>query len=265
MSGWTGRCRGFSSSALKNPSFGFSGCGWLLPYHLGVIHLLRERGLINKDSVVAGSSGGSIAATIVKSGLCAREAMKIVSDLGSNEEFKADMDVGIRKFVLDLLPSEDFYLQCNDKLYITVTQLHPEFTRRATLVSKFSSNCDLVSAISTSCFIPLWTNRRLTTNFRGAKAIDGGVFAFMPPVGQVTVTPLPRLFSIIQATKKKDKRKIASISPLLLPEDHQVFNETKLAYWGLNVPASDVLQQLFDYGYDSALIWANRESPLEQH
>jgi predicted acylesterase/phospholipase RssA len=124
--------------------------------------------------VVAGSSGGSIAATLVSADISAPDAMTIISLLATNKEFNKDKDKGIRQVTLDILPDPLTYQQCNHKLHITVTQVAPTFIKRALVVSEFQSNEDLASAVSASCFIPLWSNMRLTTAFRDTKAIDGG-------------------------------------------------------------------------------------------
>ena len=45
-------------------SFAFSGSGWLLPFHLGVIHELRVANLLTNQTHVSGTSGGALAALI---------------------------------------------------------------------------------------------------------------------------------------------------------------------------------------------------------
>jgi hypothetical protein len=42
-------------------SVSLSGCGWLIPYHVGVLKCLMERGIVCKDrTVLSGVSGGAI-------------------------------------------------------------------------------------------------------------------------------------------------------------------------------------------------------------
>lgn len=47
-------------------------------------------------------------------------------------------------------------------------------------MSQFESKQDLIDALLTSCHIPLYANGTLTRNFRGAAAMDGGIFNFLP-------------------------------------------------------------------------------------
>ena len=116
----------------------------------------------------------NLAATLVSADICTIDAMKIISQLATNKEFNKDKDKGIRQVMLDVLPGPDAYSHCCNKLHITVTQVSPTFIKRALIISDFQSNEDLAEAVSASCYIPLWSNMRLTTSFRNTKAIDGG-------------------------------------------------------------------------------------------
>ena len=85
---------------------------------------------------------------------------------------------------------------------------------------------------------------------------DMPVFAFMPPVGNVTVTPFPGAYSFLtKSSRRGGKGKQASISPLLLPREKRIYSEARLGYWGLNPPPAPVLYDLFDYGARAADIW----------
>lgn len=48
------------------------------------------------------------------------------------------------------------------------------------LVSEFTSRDDLISALLTSCHIPIWFDGKPTTKFRGDVALDGGLTNFLP-------------------------------------------------------------------------------------
>jgi hypothetical protein len=48
------------------------------------------------------------------------------------------------------------------------------------LLSDFESRADLVSALLTSCHIPLWMDGRLARTFRGEAHLDGGLTQFLP-------------------------------------------------------------------------------------
>ena len=131
-------------------------------------------GCITSESIVSGSSGGSIAATLVSAGICTSDAMKVITQLATNKEFNKDKDKGIQQVILDMLPGQESYKQCNGHLHITVTQVSPTLIKRALVISEFESNEDLASTVSTSCFIPLWSSYALSTAFRGTRALDGG-------------------------------------------------------------------------------------------
>ena len=132
------------------------------------------KGHLTKDSLVAGSSGGAIAATLAASDGCTSQAMEIIKDLATDKEFNKDKAVGIRNVMLKFLPSTDTYLQCNNRLHVTVTQVSPKFIKRALVISEYKSNEDLAAAVSASCYIPMWSNIGVSTDFRDTKAIDGG-------------------------------------------------------------------------------------------
>lgn len=99
-----------------------------------------------------------------------------------------------------ILPS-DVVSRCNGRLYVTVTQVWPRPSLQPQIVSQFSSPEHLVQTVAASCFIPLWSApRQLATKVTLTRAgsgptwfADGGLLAFMPPVGDIRISPLPRL------------------------------------------------------------------------
>lgn len=58
----------FKSAQDKTMSFAMSGCGWLTPFYFGVVEKMREAGYITDESLMAGTSGGSLGALIAVSG-----------------------------------------------------------------------------------------------------------------------------------------------------------------------------------------------------
>jgi hypothetical protein len=244
-------CRPLQRSKL---SFAFSGCGWLTSYHLGVIKKLKESRLLTSESVVSGSSGGAIAATLSCLDVDLNDSMNQSLQAFGDPLFHKNIDVGLRKLIRSSLPP-DSYLKCNDRLYITVTQVAPKFHKRATLISNFESDDDLVDAIAASCFIPFWSSKKTSTVFqsagrKGEKYIDGGVFEFMPRIGNVTVTPLPHLYRIIHP-----RRGPPSISPSNIP--NFPYSTPTLVRWSLFPPTDkpELLWELFRYGEQSAEAW----------
>jgi hypothetical protein len=184
------------SSNAKQLSFSLSGSGWLMPYHLGVMETFKHRKLINDKTIVAGTSGGSLVALLAVSDLSAEVALNTMISLSTNDDFKKDMVVGLKNYVRPLLPT-DVLERCNGRLHVTTTIVWPpkNVTLDVTIVSHFNSTEHLLDCVSASCFIPYYTASSLTTTiaeYPGEHHVDGGVFAYMPPVGEVRVSALPR-------------------------------------------------------------------------
>jgi len=66
---------------LATQSFAFSGSGWLLPFHIGVIRELREAKLLTNKTHVSGSSGGSLAALVCVCDIDTEELLEKLVDL----------------------------------------------------------------------------------------------------------------------------------------------------------------------------------------
>jgi predicted acylesterase/phospholipase RssA len=60
----------------EDVSLSMSGCGWLTPFHIGVVQAFKDHGLFDERTKVAGSSGGSLAGLIACSGLDQAEVRK---------------------------------------------------------------------------------------------------------------------------------------------------------------------------------------------
>ena len=60
----------------EDVSLSMSGCGWLTPFHIGVVQAFKDHGLFYERTKVAGSSGGSLAGLIACSGLDQAEVRK---------------------------------------------------------------------------------------------------------------------------------------------------------------------------------------------
>ena len=234
--------RGYSS--LQPKSYAFSGCGWLIPFHLGVISSLRQNDLISSQTVLAGTSGGSISSFIGCCNIDEKEALNMLIKFSKNGEFQRDIDNGLR-FLLKQFVDENTLSMCNTRLHVVVTKLWPNPTLKPKIMSTYESEEELIQGILASSFIPLWSTPRLSTSVLGETCIDGGVFRFMPEA-EITVSP----FSIrIMHTKKAD------ISPALLHVSRNKHSTYKLLYWALNPPSEVDLRGLFDDGKAAADIW----------
>lgn len=231
-------------------SFAFSGSGWLLSYHLGVISGLRKQKLLESGSIFSGSSGGAIAAALCcLDDLCERQVQKNLLESLKNEEFQSNIDVGLRKLLKTTLPHNS-YEKCNNKLHITMTKIRPSFQKKAVIVNKFDSTDHMIECIAASCFIPLWSSKKLTVNVDNEDFVDGGVFAFTPHIGNVSVTPMYKVYKFIH-----HRRGEPTISPNLIKTFP--YSEAQLIRWGLFPPDSSVLEELFHFGYQSSIIWGD--------
>lgn len=222
-------------------SFAFSGCGWLTPFHLGAIDFLQSKGLINDTTILAGSSGGALAALVGCSGRSPKEAMEVVNELARSEKFRDDIDSGLRsEAMLSFLP-KDIVERCNGRLHVVATRLWPSPSTNVTVFNEYSSPQDVLECVAASSFIPLYCGKRLYTHCRGHKYIDGGVLSIMPDVGTVKVSPLP---SVIFSDELK---------PHIYPRQKIPISE--IVKQGFIPGSKEDLQRLFDMGYSAAEAW----------
>lgn len=117
-------------------------------------------------------------------------------------------------FLLELLASKDpdsILSLCNGRLHTIVTRVWPNPSLDPVIISKYDSVDHLLDSVAASCFIPLYSARRSTTEIRSMSSlynqrshyVDGGMTAFMPPVGDIRISPLPmRLFPPLLLRRK---------------------------------------------------------------
>ena len=227
----------------KTSSFALSGCGWLTPFYFGVIEKMIDAGYITNKSLVAGTSGGSLGALVAVSGISPRVGLEFVIAMSLDKHFKSNIDVGLKTVLPQILP-DDIVERCNGRLHVCVTKLWPNPVGSPHIISEFQSKEDLIDTIAASCFIPLYsTPRTIFTKIAHRPLeyfIDGGVFGFMPPIGDVRVSPL-------------------SVIPLRRPANVQirpsVFTTPKLLSWVLTPAPPAVLEELYQEGYRAAEEW----------
>ena len=130
--------------------------------------------------------------------------------------FDRDIDIRLRSQLRTVLQEacpedeESLLARLNIKknLNIIVTRVWPNPSRDPLTVNQFLSLVDLVDVVAASCFIPLWSHPALSTSIiarpemeekeeekEGGRwdVIDGGVVAFMPPLGNVRLSPFPQV------------------------------------------------------------------------
>lgn len=227
-------------AGLEN-SVAFSGCGWLTPYHLGVLDELFRQSIVNCNTIFAGSSGGSIAALVACSGIDPRLALNKLIEMSRNKEFWRDIDAGLRNKSLLVDFPNDIVERCNGRLHVTATRIWPKPSTQVTVFSHFYSLDDILSCVAASCFIPLYGARKLYVECRGDKYIDGGVLSIMPDIGAIKVSPLPKIVF--------PKRLQPHISP------RPTLNIKELTKNAFVPPPSHELEKLYGIGIESARNW----------
>ena len=235
------------NSSSSKYSFAMSGCGWLSPFHFGAVEALKENQYLTNKSIVAGTSGGALAALLACSDLHPRDGLEIIVELSKSSPFRSRINTSLRR-TLSMILTENAFQNSNGRLHIVVTKAWPKPEIKPKIISEFDSPEDMIDCIIASCFIPFYTDRLLTTTFRNEQYVDGGFLAFMPPIGNVRISPF--LHSPI--IRKAD------ISPRLLKNFK--FSSPRLLPWVLKPASPDVLRYLYEAGFEAASIWCHQES-----
>lgn len=223
-----------------------SGCGWLTPFYFGVIDTMRQRKLLTEKSYFGGTSGGSLGALIACTDVSTKLALDTVIELSKNNNFKRDIDAGLKDALRSLLPDNILEL-CNGRLHVAVTKVWPELPFGPTIISNFTSTENLLNVIAASCFIPYYSAPRLATlidSKPGELFTDGGVFAFMPPMGRITVSPLSAEFFPITPPGWTYNPHIC------IPNG--VYSKVQLLTWTLKPAPVNVLRDLYKHGQIAA-------------
>lgn len=240
-------------TTLKSYSYSFSGAGWLTPFHLGVINSLKELKLLNKDSIVSGSSGGAIAAIVCSTNLNEIEVLEAFKISIKDMKPMNNIDNNLR-FMLEKMLPLNAYIDCTNHSFITITPIKPP--HKTKIISTFQSNKDLIDCVATSCFIPGYSAKKLSTIFRDEECIDGGILSFLPSVGEITITPLP------QICKYTINPRRPIIHPLIVP-DFKVSLRLMLR-WTLFPASPEILDELFQVGYKAGKIWGTKQIEANQ-
>uniref|UniRef100_A0A0D9XSX7 Patatin n=1 Tax=Leersia perrieri TaxID=77586 RepID=A0A0D9XSX7_9ORYZ len=239
---------------LVGPGFSFSAAGLLFPYHLGVAQCLFDRGYLTERTPLAGSSAGAIICAVIASGNTMQDTLQVTKDLADDCRRKGTaFRLGaVLKDVLDRFLPDDLHIRCNGRIRVAITQL--SWRPRGLLVDQFDSKEDVINAVITSSFIPGYLAPRPATYFRNRLCIDGGLTLFMPPTSAsetVRICAFPASRLGLQGI---------GISPDCNPENRasprQLFN------WALEPAEDEVLDRLYELGYQDAAVWAE-QSPVD--
>lgn len=167
-------------SAAAATRLSFSGCGWLLPFHIGVAQRLIDAGVLPHgpsqaahNTAFAGASGGALIAAALACGVAPAEMMAAGVDMavhcrkhGTVGRLREPLDRAIRSL---LPPDAVERLRApgtgKPRLHVAVTRLEQERRYRVhllrplpvplpTLVAEFKDRDDLVEALLTSSHVP---------------------------------------------------------------------------------------------------------------
>jgi hypothetical protein len=206
-------------SRRSSSSFAFAGCGWLSPFYLGVVKQMKKEGVLDQQSICSGTSGGALAATIAVNNISCDQALQYLIEASTDKVFRKDIHGGLKRLLRDILPTNVHEIS-NHRLIICVTKVWPQFNHPV-LISNFDSRENLIDVIAASCFIPVYSNPKMlaapiqpfnqrfistenlipflrnlnikTNSFSQDEMnglfIDGGVTAWIPPIGDIRVAP----------------------------------------------------------------------------
>jgi hypothetical protein len=197
---------------------GFAAGGLLFPYLSGAAFELVDAGLVDPDtSPLAGASAGALIAACVGSGMSRADVDAACDALAADCRSggtRGRLGSVLRDFLHAHLPG-DAADRLRGRVGVAVTRLGAAAAARATtpgtpglarpsssatpaaawaerflrarlpspaglLISDFEGRDDLISALLTSCHIPLWMDGRLARTFRGEAHLDGGLTQFLP-------------------------------------------------------------------------------------
>ncbi|KAG2760023.1 hypothetical protein PC129_g4893 [Phytophthora cactorum] len=242
--------RGFSTAASPTArNFSFSGCGFLIPYHLGVAQGLQDAGCIQDSSKFAGASGGAIAALSLAANASMRdihEETKAMARLCHSHGTIWKLEERLRAIFhtkFGDLPVETLA----QRLTIATEKMWP--ARVMVLTDDFHSTDDLCDALIASCYIPWYLAKRGTSVFRGEYHVDGGLLTLVPEV--------PGYVKVCAFHAHLLRRSDYEISPSIDPDFP--FAIMQLARFAMIPPQIEVLDQLFELGQKSANIWVEKQ------
>ena len=146
-------------SLSSNLGVSFSPAGLLTPYHLGVAYQLSSMNFITKETSLAGSSGGALAAATSALDIDPMVSLKACCDIA--EQCLELGTWGTLQQALDekltyILPenSAELILSRPGQTRIAYTEVFPKFKSR--IISEFTSKKDLIQVLHASCNIPFY-------------------------------------------------------------------------------------------------------------
>ncbi len=188
-----------SSIVRTIDGFGFSGSGFYIIYHMGVLDELISSGiLVPGESVVAGASGGAHIATFTCSGLSVDQQLAMIMkgitscNDGSCLGYLHARDLKMMELAV---PDNSAFERCNGKVFVQLSVTKPappgskppfnmcfEEQKDSLLVGEFHNRNDLINAVTGSSFIHngLSNATSCTLPWRDLNVMDGGYTNELP-------------------------------------------------------------------------------------
>eukprot|EP00917_Polyrhabdina_sp_WS-2016_P005965 GHVP01013284.1.p1 GENE.GHVP01013284.1~~GHVP01013284.1.p1 ORF type:complete len:527 (+),score=107.45 GHVP01013284.1:32-1582(+) len=207
--------------------FSFSPAGLLLPYHLGVVSVLQNKGYLTENTNLAGSSAGALAACCAAAEIDPRaflQLFKVVQkDLRTNGAAGRLYEI-LNRELESILP-DDIHERIAARPGKTIIAHAILFPPCGQFIDKFHSRKDLIENLLASCNIPFYFAKTPTVSCRKNQAVDG-YFAVSrkyfgcPPAGKgvTTIRVLP--FRADQMRMKRSPGEF--IAPDLQDKDYEL-------------------------------------------
>ena len=249
---------------LKKSPYGvsYTGAGLLTPFHLGASSYLREKGIVNDSTVLAGSSGGALSTVTTALSLSSTSTLDACTFIASECREKGTrltLRLALDEMLRELLPSDSADLLNNreSSCYVAYAEIYPRFA--SCVISKFEDKTDLIDVLRASCNIPFYFNGNYpAVSVRKGAGVDG-FFAFpfsrfgAPTTyapHELIITPFqPKLVGLRPDPQPIDTippslQKIDIISPSLLTPDDWLFSTTENIQLAVLPPSLSLVNSL---------------------
>ncbi|OWF56590.1 patatin-like phospholipase domain-containing protein 2 [Mizuhopecten yessoensis] len=176
-------------------NFSFAGCGFLGIYHVGVASCLKQHVPQLVDNVkFGGASAGAIVACCLMCDCCLGKCTSFTLRLASKARYHSlgplhpsfDINRILRDALNEVLP-ENAHKITSGRLHISLTRVSD---RKAVIISEYESKDELIQALLTSAFVPLYSGL-VPPSFRGVRYVDGGLSDNIPQLNSETITVSP--------------------------------------------------------------------------
>lgn len=239
-------------AALGYQGIALSGCGWLLPFHIGCYETLREADACPDDIPIAGASGGALVAAGIASGICGDDMMKGLEEVGrwsGKNGVWMKLATPLQQLMNDVLPA-DAHRRCNGRLHVAVCSIAQDMELQWPLhtetVTEFQSREHLIETCMASSFIPFYLQASPWLKTRsGKRLVDGGLIDIVPVIeGVRTIKSCP--YDVIRRVRRDDEDFVTTGQQWSLPQ---------LLLWTLQPPSPRTLADLRDAGRRGASAW----------